>query len=399
MPPRQMTGGDVAEHALRGGDISGSTATTTAIRLGWALAEARGRNWPQGPRPSASVLPLHPASVLPLRSQRPASASRRESAAALISLVRALDLDPDGTFQAELAAALPPLDPAGDATLVEEAALEEGSAWRRTAGFFLTWDGRIQDELTRRSEALANGYLLGRGLAECYWGLGHERSWAVDGSVSAVSLAYLFGDDRHRELTRMLGRLQPGVTHEMSGAVIAGTLEAWADVARDEAWSRVPDLRDRLYEQVRRWYQLLMLDQDPTTMIRPYEKLSGLRGAGRALRLFWPQALLAVVAICLVTAFLARFDGTAPGFVSSLLATSGISALAVAGLLARTQSAAQRLVTRLRQDAYTDLVAVSVTVLPDPPGGTGAQSLSRAREQLESAVRRRLLTPPTPPPS
>jgi len=65
-----------------------------------------------------------------------------------------------------------------------------------------------------------------------------------------------------------------------------------------------------------------------------------------------------------------------------------------AGLLARGQSAAQRLLTRLRQDAYTDLVAVSVTILPEWPGGGG-----RVREQVESAVRRRELTTVTRPPS
>ena len=51
----------------------------TALRLGWAVAEARGRIWPEGPRPTATRLPPVPGDVLPLRSQRSGSASRRES--------------------------------------------------------------------------------------------------------------------------------------------------------------------------------------------------------------------------------------------------------------------------------------------------------------------------------
>jgi hypothetical protein len=86
---------------------------------------------------------------------------------------------------------------------------------------------------------------------------------------------------------------------------------------------------------------------------------------------------------------------------SSLLATGGFGAFAAAGLLAKGKSAAQKVVTRLRQDAYTDLVAVSVTTVPPPPAPAGGtqQRLRLRRHRVESAVRRRSLTPPTPPPT
>jgi hypothetical protein len=378
------------------------TATTddvaAALRLGWTVAEVRGRNWPEGPRPAAARLPAVPGDVLPLRSQRTGSASRRESASALVSLTRRLELTGAAELEDQLGDVLAPFTAAGEARLVEARAEGGDSTWTPVAQLFLTWDGRIQDDLSQRGEHLANAYLLGRGVAECYWGLGPERSWTSGGEVTAVSPAFLLGGDRRRELTRMLGRLGPDAIHPLSASGIAGSLEAWGDVAADQAWSRDPQMRILLYEQVRQWYQLLVLGQDPTTLIRPYARLTSTRYLVRAARTFWPQALLAVVALALITAFfvVTGFQGTS--WVSPVLATGSFGAFAVAGLMARGQSAAQRMVTRMRQDAYTDLVAISVAIVPPYPSRAGGPTLRQARRQLERAVRRRLLTPPTAPP-
>lgn len=369
----------------------------TALRLGWAVAEVRGRNWPHGPRPISSPVPPVPGGVLPLRSQRSGLASRRESMMGLISSARQMEFTGFEDFHTELAEVLPHYDAAGDASLVDDGGTDAGSDWRRTATFFLNWDGRFQDELTERGEPLANAYLLGRGMAECYWGLGPKRAWTADGESTAVSLAFLFGEDRCRELTRMLGRLGTDEIHPQSAAAISGSLEAWGTVAADEQWSRDPQLPILLYEQVRRWFQLLMLGQDPTTLIRPGAKLTSLRNLTRNVRVFWPQAVLAVVALGLATGFFSVDHDSTP-WISSLLATGGLGAFVFAGLLARGQSAAQRLVTRIRQDAYTDLVAVAVTIVPAYPSGSGRTAWRRARTAVESAVRRRRLTPPTPAP-
>ncbi|MEO7351718.1 MAG: hypothetical protein ABIR34_00290 [Marmoricola sp.] len=370
----------------------------TALRLGWAVAEARGRNWPHGPRPKAAPLPPAPGDVLPLRSQRTGSASRREAVRVLFSLARQLQLDAADDFEAELTEVLAPFTPAGDASLVEDAEKDAGPRWRRIANCFIDWDGRIQDELNQRDEHLANAYLLGRGVSECYWGLGPEEAWTSEGQVTAVSPVFLLGEERRHELTRMLGRLGPDTIHPLSAAGISGSLEAWGDVAADETWSRDPQMRALLYEQVRQWYQLLMLGQDPTTLIRPYARLTSTRYLVRAARTFLPQAILAVIALGLVAGFfvVTGFRGTS--WVSPILATGGFGAFALAGLLARGQSAAQRLVTRMRQDAYTDLVAISVAIVPPYPSEAGGPTLRQARKQLERAVRRRLLTPPTSPP-
>lgn len=364
-------------------------AVGDALRLGWAMAEVRGRNWPYGPRPVATGLPEFPGDeVLPLRSQRDGRAARQASAATLVSLAAKLGIrDVD---DADLLSVIPAFTAQGEAALEDDLGHDPGPQWQRAAGFFRDWDGRIQDELAERGEPLANAYLLGRGLAECYWGLGPTRLWLAGGKDTGVSLRFLMGVDRQRELTRMLGRLGPHEVHPLSASAISGSLEAWEAVAADDLWARHPDREKLLYEQVRRWYQLLILEQDPTTLVRPGESLASLRSAGRALRAFWPQVALAVIAVALVTAVVPSL-GEGRDWLSSLLATSGLGVLVTAGLLARGQSAAQRVVMRMRQDAYTDLVALSVTVVPDHPRGS-------ARRLLERVVRTRRLTPPTPPP-
>jgi hypothetical protein len=162
-------------------------------------------------------------------------------------------------------------------------------------------------------------------------------------------------------------------------------------VAEDPSWSRAPDLRDELYEQVRRWYQLLVLDQDPTTLVKPYAKLNSPHGFFRFMRLYRLQIIIGIVAILLLTGFFA-FRGQATGWIPSIVGALGVGGAVLTTVLTRAQSTAQRLATRMRQDAYTDLVAVAVTSVPEHPGSSTSGSA------IEAAVRKRLLTPATPAP-
>ncbi len=344
-----------------------------AVRLGWAVAELRGRCWPDGPRPATSSLPAQPAHTLPLRSQRADDAARESAIRTLVALATEQQI------------------PADDAA--EELAPEK--SWEEMSTYIFDFDARVQDLLTTRSEAAANAYLLARGLAECYWGLGPDKSWKIGGQDTGVSLAFLFGQDRRRELTRMLGRLEPGQMHPLSAAAISGSIEAWGRVSEDPVWAAVPDLRPQLYEQVRRWYQLLLLAQDPTTLIKPYAKLSSPHGLRRAARLYRPQILLAFAAIALVFAFIAVKDYVNNDWIPSLFGILGASGVAITGILARAKNTAEKLSTRLRQDAYTDLVAVAVAAVPTYPGSTDRATARSTAEKIENAVRQRLLTTPT----
>ena len=351
------------------GPATATADVDTAVRLGWVVAELRGRSWPDGPRPATSSLPDRPEHTLPLRSQRGYAAAQRSAVHTLIALATQLGVD------------------AEDAD--EELAV--GRPWSELSSYFFEFDARVQDSLAWRNEAAANGYLLARGLAECYWGLGPDGSWEEGGKQTGVSLRFLFGVDRRRELSRMLGRLRSGQMHELSGPAISGSIEAWGKVAEDPSWSRATDLRDELYEQVRRWYQLLVLDQDPTTLVKPYAKLNSPTGFFRFMRLYRLQIIIGIIAVLLISAFFA-FRGQTEGWLPSIFGVIGVGGAVATGVLTRAQSTAQRLATRMRQDAYTDLVAVAVTSVPEHPD-TPTRGTA-----IEAAVRKRLLTPATPPP-
>ena len=351
----------------------------TALRLGWAMAEVRGRLWPRGQRPVFTPLPAVPHDeLLPLRSQRDSEDSLEEAVAGLVRLATEVQHQKADEYTHDLRA----IAARGDA---------DRDGWHGTAVFFRTWDGQLQDDLTIEGEQLANAYLLGRGLAECYWGLGQRDAWDVDGKPTGVSPLFLFGEDRQRELTRMLGRLEPDQAHALSASAIAGTLEAWEAVASHPRWRQHEQLEVLLYEQVRRWYQLLVLRQDPTTLVRPGERLPRVVTALRTLKTFWPQVVVAVAVLGLGPWLVRELVDDRGVLSSTLAATGGIGAVIAATLLAKGQSAAQRVVMRMRQDAYTDLVVLSLTAVPDAPSWWQGIKLDRA-------VRTRRLTPPTPPP-
>lgn len=337
-----------------------------ALRLGWAAAEVRGRTWRAETTPAAAehpdAVPTAPAGVLPLRHQRTDADSAAEARATLAHLAR------------EVGAPEPPTP----------------GAWPDVAAAFVDWDREVQDRLAREDEDRANAYLLGRGLAESYWSLGD------DDTEAGASLGYLFDGDRVRELERMLGRLRLGRVHELTPSAVAGSLRAWEAVAEDGGWRTAADRRTVLHEQQRRWYQLLVLGQDPTTLIRP--ESGGLDRAylRRAARTFAPQAGLAGVALAALSTYVVLLrEEVVPGLTAALGA-GGLGAFLAAGALTRGKAAAQRLVARMRQDAYTDLVALCVTTVPERPGDErGWRGL---RDALEPVVRRRRVTPPTPPP-
>ena len=77
-----------------------------------------------------------------------------------------------------------------------------------------------------------------------------------------------------------------------------------------------------------------------------------------------------------------------------LLATAGITGFSVAGMSAKLKNQAQALLRRLRQDAYTDLIAVDITTAPAAQGRAGLPS--RRRAKVAKMARERAITPVTP---
>jgi hypothetical protein len=232
-------------------------------------------------------------------------------------------------------------------------------------------------------------------LAECYWAHDWDAVPAASGGidVAGADWGFLLGPARRGELSRLAGRLG-GYLNGLTPTVVAGTLEVWGCVAADKGWRSQPDAPDQLYEQSRRWYELVVLGQDPSTLVQPYALLRSWRSARHMLRSLWPQLVLAAAGVILIGAALWRAGsgvGSGGGTVLGGLGALGVTAATLTTVL---KSTSQALLRRLRQDVYSDLVALAVTVVPTYPSGRRAGGLQRASAGpiVRRAVQSRQLT-------
>jgi hypothetical protein len=254
-------------------------------------------------------------------------------------------------------------------------------AWEDLAELLWQFDAHIQDDLTAAGESQAVGYQLGRGLAETYWALdpGQEEG--------STGWGFLLGQERCAELGRLVGRLGAYMGPYTAPAV-AGTIVIWKSVAQTPQWrGEGQDAQKALYRQTRRWYELIVLAQDPTTLIKPYQLMTNYRVVLRALRLFWPQLVATIVGLGFLGALLILLSVDSSGALAKTL--TGIVAavgLSFAGLTGTLKSWAQAMLKRLRQDAYTDLVILAVQTAPREP----------QKGELQRAINQRRLTPVTP---
>lgn len=260
-------------------------------------------------------------------------------------------------------------------------ATDAAKQWACLAELIWEFDAYVQDGLTAASETQAIAYQLGRGLAESYWALDPD---ALDGTRS---WGFLLGSERCSELSRLLGRLS-GYLHEYTGPAIAGSVEVWKDVVETPAWlGNRRDAQEALYRQIRRWFELLVLGQDPTTLVRPGAVMKDYRAMLRAVRLFWPQLVGVTVGLAFLVALLILLSiGNIPPWAKTLSGVLGIGGLSLAGLSVALKNSAQAMLKRWRQDSYTDLIAIAVQTAPRAP----------RKSDLQAAIRHRTLTPATP---
>jgi hypothetical protein len=254
-------------------------------------------------------------------------------------------------------------------------------AWEDLAELLWKFDAHIQDGLTAASETQAAGYQLGRGLAETYWALDANQE---DG---ASGWRFLLGQDRCDELGRLVGRLGAYMGPYTAPAV-AGTIVIWRSVAQTPDWRGAgPDAQAALYLQTRRWFELIILGQDPTTLIKPYQLMTNYRTVLKAFGLFLPQLIATIVGLGFLGALLFLLSNNSKvAWAQTLAGVLAAVGLSYAGLTGTLKSSALAMLTRLRQDAYTDLVTLAVQTAPSP----------KKKKQLEQALNQRRLTPVTP---
>jgi hypothetical protein len=408
-----------------------------AVRLGWYVAEVRGRNCPYLPHIPAAAAVDRSGHALPLRAERTDVELRIEAQVVLSALANRLGVNTidwcwrhyahaiDGKAKrlAELIGSRDPGVVGGDRGI--------RSRWDSLAELIYQFDAHIQDVLTARSDSQACGYQLGRALAETYWALdpsiiecpgekgaaapagqGGARAAGPPGQAGgAAALAipspdswhFLLGRERCQEMSRLLGRLS-SYMHVYTAPSMAACLQIWRSLAADitawqrsfsggsaSAWWQAP--QNALYLQVRRWYELIILGQDPTTLIKPYMLLRQFRFFRKAAKLFATElALVAASAGALAGLSVVLSQPQVRAWVGAVLGVVAAAGLSAAGISARLKNRAQALFTRLRQDAYTDLIAVAISTCPQAPPGEGR----RQRRAVTQALQRSVLTAATP---
>jgi hypothetical protein len=278
---------------------------------------------------------------------------------------------------------------------------DPAAQWDALQELIFRFDEHIQNTLVSGPDTVACGYQLGRALAEPYWAL--DPNLPKD-AESPAAWDFLLGRERCDEMSRLVGRLSEYL-HPYTAAAIAGSVQVWNHVANDEEWRKKAYYA--LYLQVRRWYELVVMGQDPTTLVQPYALTRNFRMIKRALRIFWPELVIAIIAAAALAGFaVAIGEQNINSFLKSSLGFIAIAGLSIAGLTARLKNQAQAMVTRLRQDVYTDLVAVAITTAPPPPAPPPRPGLferprkaivaSRQKRAMTHMVRERKITPVTP---
>jgi hypothetical protein len=384
------------------------------LRLGWALAELQGRYRPNPPEFKTEPLPPNAGIALALRPEH-SDAQLREQVLDVFCKVledsAVLDSDPKSTdaFSKAVAEKAHTLD-GPDRTLAQ---------WNDFTSLVERLDTHVQNTLAASSDSELSGYLLGRGLAETFWALqpssatanatespanATETSATPAADTSAIAettdapaptdqnWCFLLGAERVAELQRLLGRLST-YFGPYTAPSISGSLCVWQEVANREDWRNQPDAEQDLYDQTRRWYELLVIGQDPTTLIKPFAFLRNLRGAVNAARAFLPQLVFGLISI---VALVGIVKGASTSWGKAAGAAVGAFGLSLTSLTAKAKSSAQAMTTRLQQDSYSDLVAIEITVVP--PRRPRDQELPRDqhwrrfwrdfRKRLESPTRR-----------
>src|SRR5689334_21865830 len=255
------------------------------LRLGWAVAEVRGRLHSGNVEPR----PKRPDHALPLADERGWAEQTIETQEVLCHLADEAKVDvPMGGDGSETA--VQRLTRLADELSKARAAHDEQKTavtWNNTAEFFYRWDAKIQDELAAGSFTVASAYQLGRGVAEIYWMLDP----AATEETNPRSAIVLLGPVRQRAFARLLPRLS-AYFPEPSATAVAASLFAWARAAEDGLFQAEANVVSALHEQLRIWHDLLLVGQPPEAHAGTKDLLGNARRIGPILRAFIPEVSL-----------------------------------------------------------------------------------------------------------
>ena len=213
-------------------------------------------------------------------------------------------------------------------------------------------------------------------------------------------------------ISQLLQRLAPSFSPLVAPSV-AASVEVWGTVVAPQAprrhlwgtkrqkrktrpntWCKAADAQSSLRRQVTNWYSLLVVGLDPETLLKPYAVLRSWRSAGKALRVLFAEAVVAVIGVALLVAFgVLMADASRNSRLEAALAALGVIGITGAGVQARIKAKTQSALVRLAQDLSTDLVASQITVTPTRPSGT---SRLWANKEMREAIASRTVTATLP---
>lgn len=320
-----------------------------AFRLGWALAELRGR---YSPRHFGERDPGHGPALkrdgfgLPLASERSPAELRIELTDTVEDLSTAVGLT-DAEHVTRWTAVRVCLENVENAKDPQERATQ----WNGAAERFYKLDAHNQDTLVLHASCAA-AYQLGRGLAETYWALDPDAQAGSMGSWEAV-----LGAERQKALSRLAARLSPYVGQEALAAVV-GPLQSWTTLASDTKARSDEDVTSDLYRQGLLWRDLVRGEQAPSdlALTKPgsapppagiWSDLKLYQNALVTLRVPLVIGVISVGALVAGAALLAAGASTpAVGTVVGILGAVGLTS---SGLYARAKAEVTSLVSSLEQ--------------------------------------------------
>jgi hypothetical protein len=341
------------------------TLVLSAARLGWNVAELRGRLRPQ---PTTQVRSTHPRddSALPLGAERTNLEKSIELEAAIGVAAEALHLDPDasklsgeardesGSASDRFTALSRALAKArkGDSQEVAKA------AWERVADFFYAWDAKIQDGLVSEPHQSA-AYQLGRGVAEIRWALDPT----VQDDSDWRSWEFLLSPKRGRILDSQLARLtdyyDPTTRHALSSS-----MKSWRAVVATRSNRSAPATITDVQAQAFIWRDLIVGDSVGSSLVAPADILSRPGSFAPVFRHLWPEATVLGLGSLLLLIGASLVSSTGSQTMGAVVGLLGILGVSGAALATRARATAIDLLSQIHEQLYFDIAADQAFVGP-----------------------------------
>src|SRR5215831_13395301 len=357
------------------GSLVGRDRAQVLMRLGWAIAELRGRVYFRPADPGCIVGKAAPRiqHSLPLYFERSPKELLIETKQVVQELARqaGLELDGNGMKDSCGATAAQCTAAARVCELASKVSEGQSESWRASWNAFTLalyqWDAAIQDRLASASFGESSAYQLGRGLAECSWALDPRR-----GPNHVMGWEHVLGSVRCVALTRLLERLVPVVPAETVSA-IKGSLAAWQRVARDRHWREdtTPPASVYLRRQVDVWRDLIIGGTDPRVFARPPATVQHVANIFPIIRGLRVQLVTGLLSVCVLGAGVWSITEYGNSKLwAALVSALGIFGITTASLLASVKKKATGLVESVRSAIAADEIAKAATMIPDRPKGT-----------------------------